>query len=94
MFGYELKKKTRSKKKIEYSKRIVAIVLSFCIVVTVFAMVLMWVTKDTSPLAYLIPSVFAETGIVISFYLDKSKKENISKGEKKNESELETETNI
>lgn len=94
MFGYELKKKTRSKKKIEYSKRIVAIVLSFCIVVTVFAMVIMWVTKDTSPLAYLIPSVFAETGIVISFYLDKSKKENISKGEKKNESELETEINI
>ncbi|WP_410496503.1 hypothetical protein QTL86_03555 [Cellulosilyticum sp. ST5] len=84
----------KPKKKIEYSKRIVAIVLSFCIVVTIFSMALMWVTKDTSPLAYLIPSVFAETGIVISFYLDKAKKENIAKGGKKHESELETEVNI
>lgn len=89
-----LKWVTKPKNKIEYSKRVVAIVLSFCIVVTIFAMVLMWVTKDTSPLAYLIPSVFAETGIVISFYLDKAKKENIAKGGKRNESELETEVNI
>lgn len=86
MFGYELKKKTRTKKKIEYSKRVVAIVLSFCIIVTIFSMVLMWVTKDTSPLAYLIPSVFAETGIIISFYLDKSKKENINKNRKEDDS--------
>lgn len=94
MFGYKLTKAPKKKNKIEYSKRVVAIVLSFCIVVTIFAMVLMWVTKDTSPLAYLIPSVFAETGIVISFYLDKAKKENISKGGKRNESGLETEINI
>ncbi|MBE6021687.1 MAG: hypothetical protein E7231_00475 [Cellulosilyticum sp.] len=87
-----LKWVSKPKKKIEYSKRVVAIVLSFCIIVTIFAMILMWVTKDTSPLAYLIPSVFAETGIVISFYLDKAKKENISKGARENESELETET--
>ena len=86
--------KPKKKKKIEYSKRVVGIVLSFCIIVTIFAMVLMWVTKDTSPLAYLIPSVFAETGIVIGFYLDKAKKENIAKGGKRNESELETEINI
>ena len=77
----------KPKKKIEYSKRIVAIVLSFCIVVTIFAMVLMWVTKDTSPLAYLIPSVFAETGIVISFYLEKAKKENINKNRKEDDVE-------
>lgn len=92
--GWKWESKPKHKKKIEYSKRVVAIVLSFCIIVTLFAMALMWVTKDTSPLAYLIPSVFAETGIVISFYLDKSKKENISKGARRNESELETETNV
>ncbi|PHV71921.1 hypothetical protein CS063_00115 [Sporanaerobium hydrogeniformans] len=73
---------SKPKRKKEYSKIIVAIVLSFCIVVTIFSMALMWRTGDTSALAYLIPAVFAETGIVISFYLDKSKKENINKNKK------------
>lgn len=76
---YEKQQKKKHKKKKEYSKVVVAIVLLFCTVVTVFAMTLMWITKDTSALAYLIPSVFAETGAVISFYLKKSEKENISK---------------
>ena len=73
------RKEKQNKKKKEYSKIVVAIVLLFCTVVTVFSMFLMWITKDTSALAYLIPSVFAETGAVISFYLKKSERENISK---------------
>lgn len=86
--------KPKKKKKIEYSKRIVAIVLSFCIVVTLFSMGAMIYLRDLSALSTLIMSVFGETGVVIAFYLDKSKKENIAKGGKKNESELETEVNI
>lgn len=86
--------KPKKKKKIEYSKRIVAIVLSFCIVVTLFSMGAMIYLRDLSALSTLIMSVFGETGVVIAFYLDKAKKENIAKGGKKNESELEAEVNI
>ncbi|WP_410495128.1 hypothetical protein QTL86_13490 [Cellulosilyticum sp. ST5] len=86
--------KPKKKKKIEYSKRIVAIVLSFCIVVTLFSMGAMIYIRDLSALSTLIMSVFGETGAVIAFYLKKAEKENIAKGAKKNESELETEVNI
>lgn len=80
MFGYKLTKTSKKKKKIEYSKRIVAIVLSFCIVVTLFSMGSMIYIRDLSALSTLIMSVFGETGVVIAFYLDKAKKENINKG--------------
>lgn len=90
--GLKWVSKPKKKKKIEYSKRIVAIVLSFCIVVTLFSMGAMIYLRDLSALSTLIMSVFGETGVVIAFYLDKAKKENISKGAKKDESELETET--
>lgn len=89
MFGYELKKKEKSKGKIEYSKRIVAIVLTFCIVVTVFSMGAMIYVRDLSSLPTLIMSVFGETGVVIAFYLDKAKKENISKNSNVVENEVE-----
>lgn len=74
-----LKWVSEPKRKKEYSKIIVAIVLSFCIVITLFSMVAMIYTKDLSALSTLILSVFGETGAVIAFYLDKSKKENINK---------------
>lgn len=41
-----------------------------------FSCYLMWITRDTSPLAYLIPSVFAELGIGTGFYYNKAKVEN------------------
>lgn len=92
--GFRWVSKPKHKKKIEYSKRVVAIVLSFCIIVTLFSMGAMIYLRDLSALSTLIMSVFGETGVVIAFYLDKAKKENISKGAKRNESELETETNV
>lgn len=85
--GFRWVNNPKKKRKKEYSKIIVAIVLSFCIVVTLFSMALMWVTKDTSALAYLIPAVFGETGAVIAFYLDKSKKENINKNHQREDDE-------
>lgn len=79
--------KPKKKKKIEYSKRVVAIVLSFCIVVTIFSMGAMIYLRDLSSLSTLIMSVFGETGVVIAFYLDKAKKENISKNRKEDDVE-------
>ena len=87
MFGYKLTKAPKKKNKIEYSKRVVAIVLSFCIVVTIFSMGAMIYLRDLSSLSTLIMSVFGETGVVIAFYLDKAKKENISKNRKEDDVE-------
>lgn len=70
---------TNSGKKIEMSKLIFWILSGMILVVLLFSMVLMWVTKDTTALAYLIPGAFGAYGIAIGFYYDKSKKENITK---------------
>ena len=48
----------------------------FTLVITVFALALMWRTGDTSPLAYLIPSVFAEYATATGFYYWKARTEN------------------
>lgn len=66
----------RRKKKAEFSKIIIAIVGTVTIVVTVFTLVVVWKTGDTSPLAYLIPSVFTETTAATGFYYSKAKAEN------------------
>ncbi len=66
----------RRKKKAEFSKVIIAIVGTVTIVVTVFTLVVVWKTGDTSPLAYLIPSVFTETAAATGFYYSKAKAEN------------------
>jgi len=51
---------TRRKKRREFSKIIMAVVGTVTIVVTVFTLAFVWKTGDASPLAYLIPAVFAE----------------------------------
>ena len=40
-------------KKREFSKKILVFMTVFVVAITVFSLVLMWQTKDTSPLAYL-----------------------------------------
>ena len=45
------------------------------IVVTAFTLIMVWRTGDTSPLAYLIPAVFAETAAATGFYYSKAKAE-------------------
>lgn len=45
-------------------------------VVTVFTMAVVWKTGDTSPLAYLIPAIFAELATATGFYYSKAKAEN------------------
>lgn len=46
------------------------------VIVMVFTMAVVWKTGDTSPLAYLIPSVFGELTTATGFYYSKAKAEN------------------
>ena len=59
-------------KKREFSKIIISAVGAVTIVVTAFTLVMVWRTGDTSPLAYLIPAVFAETAAATGFYYSKA----------------------
>lgn len=67
---------TRRKKRREFSKIIMAVVGTVTIVVTVFTLAFVWKTGDASPLAYLIPAVFAELATATGFYYSKAKAEN------------------
>ena len=49
-----------AKKKVEFSKLIFLGVSIATIAITVFSCRMIWITMDTSVLAYLIPAVFAE----------------------------------
>ena len=66
----------RRKKKTEFSKLILIVVSVFTIAVTIFTMRIVAKTGDTSPLGYLIPSVFAELATATGFYYSKAKAEN------------------
>jgi len=64
------------KKKKEFSKLIIIGVGAVTAIVTAFTLFIVWETKDTSPLAYLIPAVFAELATATGFYYSKAKAEN------------------
>ena len=66
----------KAKKKIEFSKLIFIGVSIVTVAITVFSCVIIWTTKDTTALAYLIPAVFAEMASATAFYYTKSKAEN------------------
>lgn len=68
--------KKNQKKRIEFSKLIFVGVSIFTISVVVFSCRMIYVTGDLSPLAYLIPSVFAELATATGFYYKKAQKEN------------------
>jgi hypothetical protein len=63
-------------KKREFSKVILAVVGVVTGIVTAFTLAVVWKTGDTSPLAYLIPAVFAELATATGFYYSKAKAEN------------------
>lgn len=64
------------RKRREFSKIILACVGAVTLVVTVFTLAVVWKTGDTTPLAYLIPAVFAELATATGFYYSKAKAEN------------------
>lgn len=82
----------KRKKKIEFSKLIMLVVGAVTIVVTAFSLFMMWRTCDLSPLAYLIPAVFAELSVGTGFYYSKAKAENRIKLRKQYGSEIYNDT--
>lgn len=71
-----MSRRTSRKQKIEFSKLILYVVGAVTVVVTAFTLIMIWRTNDLSPLAYLIPAVFAELATATGFYYSKAKAEN------------------
>lgn len=69
-------KAAAAKKKLEFSKLIFVGVSVLSVAITVFSCRMVWITMDTSVLAYLIPAVFAEMAAATGFYYTKAKTEN------------------
>lgn len=65
----------RSKKR-EFSKTILRAVALATVVIVALSFILMWKTGDTTPLAYIIPGIFAELSAATGFYFWKAKAEN------------------
>lgn len=72
----DMKAAAEGKKKVEFSKLIFVGVSVLTVAITVFSCCMIWATKDTSALAYLIPAVFAEMAAATGFYYTKAKVEN------------------
>ena len=72
----QLKVAAAAKKKVEFSKLIFVGVSVVTVAITVFSCRMIWITMDTSALAYLIPAVFAEMASATGFYYTKAKAEN------------------
>ena len=75
-----MKKRAKGKRKIAYSKIIFAGVSIMTISVVIFSCRMIYITGDLSPLAYLIPSVFAELATATGFYYKKAERENTKGG--------------
>ncbi|WP_187695381.1 hypothetical protein [Biomaibacter acetigenes] len=66
----------RNRSKMEFSKKIFAGVALGTVIIVAFSMVVIWKTGDTSPLAYIIPGIFAELATATGFYYKKAEAEN------------------
>lgn len=69
-------KQLKTRKKVEFSKLIFVGVSVLTLAITVFCCYMIWLTMDTSALAYLIPAVFTEMATGTGFYYSKAKAEN------------------
>lgn len=69
-------KKNIQKRKLEFSKVVAVIGIAMWLIVNIFGMVMMVVTYDLTPLAYVIGSVDAVVAVVLGFYYWKAKAEN------------------
>ena len=72
----QLSAATMKKKKNEFSKIIFLGVSFLTLAITGFSCYIIWNTKDSSALAYLIPAVFTEMAAATGFYYSKAKTEN------------------
>ncbi len=65
--------------KTEFSKKILIAVTIATILIVIASFVLMWQTRDLSPLSYIITGIFAELASATGFYYWKAKNENMLK---------------
>ena len=72
----QLKAAAKLSKKVEFSKLIFVGVSVVTVAIVLFSCRMIWITMDTSALAYLIPAVFAEMAAATGFYYSKAKAEN------------------
>lgn len=72
----QLKAAAAERKKVEFSKLVFVGVSVLTLAITVFSCRMIWLTMDTSALAYLIPAVFTEMATGTGFYYSKAKAEN------------------
>jgi len=72
----QLKAAAKLNKKVEFSKLIFVGVSVVTVAIVLFSCRMIWITMDTSALAYLIPAVFAEMASATGFYYSKAKAEN------------------
>lgn len=69
-------KKKRARRKMEFSKKLLIASFSFVVIITIFSMLMVIMTGDTSSLEFLIVSAFAELATSSGFYYSKAKAEN------------------
>jgi hypothetical protein len=74
LFGYRIVKK--EKPKTEFSKKLLYVIFFVTAIIIAFTLYIIYETKDTSPLSYLIPAIFTEVATATGFYYWKAKKEN------------------
>lgn len=67
------------KKKIEFSKIILVFAALTDLCITAYACYMIYMTRDTSLFAYIIPAKAAELATGTAFYYNKAKKENLRK---------------
>lgn len=70
------------KKKMEFSKKIFMGVSIMVGITMIFSLYMIYITRDLSPLAWIIPSVFVELATATGFYYNKAKAENVIKIDK------------
>lgn len=69
-------KRTKQKRKPEFSKVVAVIGIVMWLIVNIFGMAMMVLTYDLTPLVYVIGSVDAVVAVVLGFYYWKAKAEN------------------
>lgn len=71
--------------KMEFSKKVIFSVIVMTAILFLYVLVYVWRTADSNPLTQLIIGVMALASVVIGFYMEKAKKENMIKIEKGND---------
>lgn len=66
----------RKWREMEFSKKLLFVIMSTTAIVIGFTIYIVIITGDTSPLHYLIPALFTEVSVATGFYYWKAKREN------------------